>query len=149
MMNMNMYPMPYMNYMQNMAMQYPYMNQMMELPEQKLEAMYPKEYYIIYPHVQRMCDNMEMQYGNVNVPNKEQLEEMADHITKQVEAEIKKEIEKEENENRQFGYGGRRLLGGLASILLIRELIRRRRPYGYGYGGGFGYPYGGFPGYYY
>ncbi len=143
--------MPYMNtYMQMMDMPN-YCYPMATMPEQQLESMYPKVYIIIFPVVQRHCDMMDMQYGMMYVPTCEQLDSMTESIVKIVSQDVEMTITKgEREEERQLGLGGRRLLRDLVTILLLRELIRRRRPYGYaGYyeypGGGYGSYPGGYP----
>ncbi len=174
------------NYMQMMSMPQQY-SPMATMPDEELENMYPQTYHIVQPMVENECNNMVSNYGDMYCPNKAHLESMIDNIYKNVEANVEanieananveanvkdnvkeiskekgaekekeKEIEKEKN--RQFGFGGRRVLRDLAGILLIRELLRRRRPffghpgfYGGGFGGGFGYPgyygrsYSGYP----
>lgn len=125
---------------------------MMTMPEQQLENMYPNIYNIINPVVENHCDNMDMKYGKMYTPTKEQLEATTDKILAEVENDVDATIAKEVGTaERQFGFGGRRLLRGLVGILLIRNLIgRRRRPFGFspGYYPGFqGYPYGGYYGF--
>lgn len=115
---------------------------MMEIPKEQMEAMYPKVYNIIYPHVKNQCDMYKAEFGQMNNPSFEQLNEMADNITDLVEKDVDTEVNKMGNEGeRQLGFGGRRLLRDLVSILLIRQLIGRRPPF-------YGYPgfYGGYPG---
>jgi len=119
---------------------------MMTMPQQQLEAMYPRIYYIIYPVVVGYCDMMDTTYGLSYVPTREQLEAVVDEIYSRVERDVDAEIMKgsRELDERQFGIGGRNLLRGLISILLIRELISRRRNPFFGfpyYGGGYGYYY--------
>jgi hypothetical protein len=130
----------------NMVGQY---NMMAAMPEQQLENMYPNIYHIVHPAVCSYCDNLDMAYGSNYIPNKEQVEAITDNILKQVEPNVEAAIKKEASaDERQFGFGGRRVLRGLVGILLIRELInRRRRPFGFypGFPGYYpGYPYGGF-----
>lgn len=131
------YPMPI------QPMYYP----MVTMPEEQLEKMYPKTYQIVNPVVQSYCDKMDV----MSNPTKEQLNEMCEKICKEVEADVEKAIAAEnKDEKRQLGFGGRAILRDLAGILLLRELIRRRRVFGYpGYGfPSYGYPgYGGFYGY--
>jgi len=120
---------------------------MMNMPEQQLEMMYPRIYYIIYPAVIRQCDMMDMTYGLMHIPAREQVEKMIDDITVKVEVDVDVAIKEEsrEPEERQLGFGGRRLLRGLIAILLIRELLRRRRRpfFGFPFGGGFSPGFGG------
>lgn len=115
--------------------------QMMTMQENQLEAMYPKTYHIINPVVQHYCDMMDMKYGVMNNPTKEQLDEACENICKDVEGEVDKAVGDEMKEGqRQLGFGGRRILRDLAGILLLRELLRRRRFFGF-----FGMPFfGGF-----
>ena len=123
---------------------------MMAMPENQLETMYPKTYQIINPVVMNYCDMMDMKYGVMNNPTKEQLDEVCEDICKDVETEVDKVVAAEMKEGqRQLGFGGRYILRDLAGILLLRELLRRRRPFGYpGYGyPGYGFPGYGFPGY--
>lgn len=131
------YPMPI------QPMYYP----MVTMPEEQLEKMYPKTYQIVNPVVQSYCDKMDV----MSNPTKEQLNEICEKICKEVEADVEKVIATEnKDEKRQLGFGGRFILRDLAGILLLRELIRRRRTFGYpGYGfPPYGYPgYGGFYGY--
>jgi len=117
---------------------------MMTMPQHQLEAMYPRIYYIIFPVVVGHCDMMDSSYGLSYIPTREQLEAMTDDIYARVERDVEAEIMQgsRELDDRQFGFGRRNLLRGLISILLIRELIRRRRRPFFGfpfYGGGFGY----------
>lgn len=125
----------YMPYMQMMGLPN-HCCPMMEMPQGQLESMYPKTYHTIYPHVKHHCDMFDNMHGMTN-PSNEQLEAMVDDIQRKVEFEIDVDVNVPcECGNRQFGYGGRRLLRDLISILLIRQLLQRRRPFPYG-----GYPY--------
>ncbi len=117
------------------------------MPAERLEDMYPEVYRIVYPKVLNMCCMMDVP-GNPEMyphPRREAVERMVDEIFEQCVCEMgdpEKWRDDEEND-RQFvtgigpGFGRRRLLRDLISILLIRELIRRR-PFPYG---GFGYQY--------
>lgn len=126
------YPMPI------QPMNYP----MITMPEDQLENMYPKTYKIVNPVVQSYCDKMD----TMSNPSKEQLDEVCEKICKDVEADVEKVIAEEgKDDKRQLGLGGRFILRDLVGILLIRELLRRRRFFGYP---GYGFPgYGGFYGY--
>ncbi len=130
----------------NMAGQY---NTMAAMPEQQLENMYPNIYHIVNPVVGSYCDNIDMTYGANFIPNKEQVEAITDNILKQVEPNVEAAIKKEGgDEERQFGFGGRRILRGLVGTLLISELLRRRRrPFGFFPGFFPGFPIGGFFGF--
>ncbi len=140
---------------------------MMEMPQEQLEAMYPRCYYIIHPEVCRHCDNFVSQFGNMYTPSRQQLDEMVDNIDNSVGEDVDADYRDEElgyddyygyedgysgsyeyyDEREPDGYGGgfgggfggrRRFRRDLISILLLRELLRRRRPY-YGYPGGHGW----------
>lgn len=127
---------PYAPYMQTMNMPTQYAP-MVTMPQQELEAMYPKIYFIIYPCVCRQCDMA----GTMAAPTKEQLETMTENIVNEVEPNVAAQLAEDEKEGRQLFFGtGRRFLRDLAGILLIRELIRRRPFYGYSYPGIYGYP---------
>ena len=115
---------------------------MVTMDDEELEKMYPKTYNIVNPVVQSYCDKMDV----MSNPTKEQLDEICEKICKDVEGEVDKIVAAENKENkRQLGFGGRFILRDLTRILLLRELIRRRRFFGYP---GYGFPgYGGFYGY--
>jgi len=105
--------------------------------EKKLEEMYPKTYRIINPHCEKMCDNLMAKYGEDYIPTTAEMEKMIDEIYDKVESEVEKAA-KQANERQIFG-GGRRLLRDFIAVLLIGNLIRRRRrPFFPGY---FGYPF--------
>lgn len=96
-----------------------------------LERMYPETYRVIYPMVCFACDN-------IRTPvTEETVDMMTDDIYDRVEADgrIKIDIsvevrnDEETQENRQRRPLRRnRFLRDLIRILLLRELIRRRRP---------------------
>ena len=113
-------------------------NPMLTMTEQQLENMYPNVYHIVNPVVEKHCDELEMKYGKMYCPTKEQVEAITDNIVKEVEADVTAAIEKEGGQAEiQLGFGGRRLLRNLVGILLIRNLLGRRR-----------HPFGFFPGFY-
>ncbi|NLC67770.1 MAG: hypothetical protein GX754_03065 [Clostridiaceae bacterium] len=145
-------PMPYMG-MMNMP-EY-CCHSVMPMPQQQLESMYPRVYTIVFPVVEQHCDMMDMKYGPMHIPTREQLESWTDDVCKKVEADVDKAIaEGGREEERQLGLGGRRLLRNLITILILRELIRRRSQFGgsFNYPGGmygnFGRYPGGYPGVY-
>lgn len=116
---------------------------MVSMPEQQLESMYPRIYHAVFPEVVRCCDRCDMTYGPMHIPTREQLNIMIDDVYTKVEGDVNIIITQEsmEPESRQFGFGRRPLLRGLIGILLIRELLRRRRRPFFGFpffGGGFG-----------
>ena len=96
-----------------------------------LERMYPETYRVVYPMVCSTCDN-------IRTPvTEEMVDMMTDDIYDRVEADgrIKIDIsvevrnDDETSENRQRRPRRRnRFLRDLIRILLLRELIRRRRP---------------------
>jgi len=145
------------NYMQMAGMpntyQMAYMANIANMTEQQLENMYPNSYKVVMPVIENKCNQLDMNSGPYSVPSKEDIDKMADDITKEVEADVEKAIIKDStNAERQFGFGGRHLLRDFVSVLLLRELIRRRRRPFYGFPGYVGYGgfggYGGFPYYY-
>ena len=80
---------------------------MMTMPEQQLENMYPNIYNIINPVVEKHCDNMDMKYGTMYCPKKEELEATTDNILAEVEHDVATAIEKEAGMGeRQLGFGG-------------------------------------------
>lgn len=139
------YDYDYMPYMKKMGVPMQYYP-MVTMPTQDLESMYPKMYYIIYPSVKKHCDMMEMQYGPMYTPSREELEGMVERIYKDVEKDLEKDMKDDwGEEGRQFGFGGRRFFGDIITILLLRDLFRRRRRRPHY--GGYGDYYGGFPGF--
>ncbi len=128
---------PYMQMMNMPTQYYP----MATMPVQDLETMYPQMYYHAYPAVMGYCDMMGIRPGTTFSPTREQLDSMVDGIYRSVESQLP--MEEGEMESRQpfggfggfGGFGRRRFLRDLIAILLIRELLRRRRPHygGYGY----------------
>ncbi len=153
---------PYMH-MMNLPQKY---EPMMEMPQEQLESMFPRCYYIIYPEVCRHCDRMISKKGTMYTPNREELENIIDDIDNRVGHEVEAEYEDNEyaenpetmgtfenfqkdRDDRQFGFGGgffggrRRFRRDLVSIILLRELLRRRRRppfrYDYGYPEGYGW----------
>lgn len=144
----------YMDYMRkmNMPMQY---SPMMEMPQEQLESMYPRCYYIINPEVERQCDMMCAKYGMMHTPSRQQLDSMVEEIDNKVGSDVDAEYQDyDDNDDRQLGgfgggfYGGggrRRFRRDLIAILLLRALRRRRHPYYGGYPWNYGGGYGGYP----
>ncbi|MDR9756114.1 MAG: hypothetical protein ACN4A7_09395 [Thermacetogeniaceae bacterium] len=93
-----------------------------------LDSMYPDVYYRVYPYVKQMCE----MYDNSSnpdlypYPTREAIEKMTDSIYNRVMAEMKNLSSDEEITVKQFGRG---LFRSLIAILLIRELLRRRRSF--------------------
>lgn len=93
-----------------------------------LDSMYPEVYYRVYPYVKQMCE----MYDNSSnpdlypYPTREAVEKMTDSIYHRVMGEMKNLSADEEITVKQFERG---LFRSLIAILLIRELLRRRRSY--------------------
>lgn len=128
--------MQYMQYM-NIPNQ---MQPMVNMPEENLERMYPEIYYKIQPEVERQCDMLDMTYGYMYAPSRQDVDRMVDDIYSRVEqydmeTSARQVSADADSVETQF-FGGRGALRDLVGILLIRELLdRRRRPF---------FPYGGF-----
>ncbi|RKD31239.1 hypothetical protein [Thermohalobacter berrensis] len=118
---------------------------------------YPQLYYDVYPRV-RSCVDRHNYPGNPDMypyPNREQLDTMVNEVYDEMIEEYP-EIDNDPGERRRPRsqqrpfFGRRRIFRDLIGVLLIQELLRRRRyPYGY-YRGYPGYPYGylyDYPGY--
>jgi hypothetical protein len=103
------------------------------MPEYQLETMYPKIYYIIYPHVIYHCDLFDKNCCcNMMMPTSEDLRRMSEDISMRVESEVEDSIKQgmRESEERQLGFQGRGVLRDLVRILLLREFFQRRhRPH--------------------
>lgn len=99
-------------------------------PQEPLEAMYPDIYYQVYPKVKMYCEmyDVPMNSGLYPYPNRTAVEQMTDYIYQNVGTAVETKVEQ------QFGGGfGGRIVRSLITILLIRELLRRRGPYYYYY----------------
>ena len=122
-------------------------------PADQLESMFPETYNIIKPEVEKACDNMMEKKGG-KCPTKEEVEAMTNDIAKKIEPAVEAAVKKSpSSEERQFSFGGRRILRDFVGALIITDLIRRRPflyPGFYGYPGFFGYPgfYGTYPFFY-
>jgi len=124
------------------------------------DVQYPELYYRLYPKVAECVEN---HMGNMpmdSMPTDAEREQMIDEVYRRMITECP-EITEDPDERRDVYthnisvqqrpfYGRRRLLRDITGILILRELLRRRRP-GYGYPGygtpGYGYPGYGTPGY--
>lgn len=153
----------YMDYMRKMNMPQQY-SPMMEMPQEQLESMYPRCYYMIYPEVHRHCDMLCAQYGIMYTPSRRQMDEIVDNIDNNVGASVDAEYQdsddKEDRQFEEFGggpfggghFGGRRRFRrDLISILFLRELLRRRHDHHHhggfhgGFNGRYDGEYGGYP----
>jgi len=126
---------PRMPYMQKNPDAYDDYSHMLMMPEEELERMYPRIYYIINPVIIRQCDVMEEVYGPDYVPAREELERMIDHIMYDVESRLQEDMTDElarmqgnpSGSNPRGNPDGRPFLRDLTGTLLIRELLGRRR----------------------
>ncbi|MTI67272.1 MAG: hypothetical protein FH753_11840 [Firmicutes bacterium] len=117
---------------------------------------YPELYYGVYPKVQDCINKYYPPYVPIyQMPDNEQMDTMVEEIYKECIEEYP-EINQDSKERRIMArgispqqrpfYGRRRIFRDLLSIIIIGELLRRRRyPY-YDYRYRRGYDYG--PGYY-
>ncbi len=130
------------NYEDYMPNQYP---EMMEYEPMQ----YPEVYYMVNPMVEQRLDMMDQSYNAAMYPypSPEMVDKMSEDIYKECMEKYPEKMKEYENQmpNNETNQRYRRrrgLFGNLIPILLIRNLLRRRR---YGYGRGYGYGYG--PGY--
>ncbi|MGF7059371.1 hypothetical protein [Brassicibacter mesophilus] len=119
---------------------------------------YPELYYRLYPKVEDCVDRYMGDYRVDPNMTDEEMQEMIDEIYERMIEECP-EIDQDSEERRSLYlheadtqqrpfYGRRRLLRDIIGIILLRELLRRRRRPYYGYPG-YGYPGHGYgPGYY-
>lgn len=130
--------------------------QMDDMDERRLEALYPRTYFIVIPAIRKRCDAMEMKREIMYIPDREELQDMIDEIYEEVEDDIERELDEYDDDDmtRQRGRRRRRrrrLTKDLIGIALIGELLRRRRrhprPPFYGYPR-CGYYEWSYPGYY-
>lgn len=118
---------------------------MMNMTQPELESLYPNTYNIIQPEVENMCNKLDAAKGKMYCPNPNELNSMVEEIYKKVESDVEAAVKESPNPGeRQFYGGGRRILRDLIGILLVGNLIRRRRRPFFGYPGFYGYPYGGY-----
>jgi len=139
----------WMSYIQSMNVPEP-MFPMVDMTELQLEEMYPRIYFIIYPIIIHHCDLLDAQHGDMHVPSKDTFNEMVESVHSRVSDDL--------DANNQQGIEIKQWnrdtpeVRDLISIILLRELLqRRRRPRRYphddhrrgpGYGGpGYGSGY--------
>lgn len=109
------------------------------MPEEELENMYPEIYFIVYPVVCHHCDTMDMRYGNMYMPSRNELKCIIKNIESSIELNDSNNTNStKEVEGKQWNKNGRNLQD-LIWILFLKELMDRRRPRSYPYGPGFGY----------
>lgn len=113
-------------------------------PTEELENMYPEIYHRVYPKIVSACEMMDTPtaYGMYPYPSRDAVERLTDNIYDETVKEIGN-IEGNMENTRQpvffggghggfggyGGYGRRPFLRDLIGVLLLRELIGRRRPY--------------------
>jgi hypothetical protein len=109
---------------------------MMQMPQEQLESMFPRCYHIIMPEVENMCHRMFCMHGPMFNPNRQMLESMVDEIDRKVCDDVDMDYQDFDkcDDDRQFGFGGfgggrRRFRRDLITILLLRSILRRRRPF--------------------
>ena len=111
-------------------------------PAEHLGNMFPETYNIIKPEVEKAC-NVLMEKKGGKYPTKEEVESMTNEISKKVEPAVEAAVKKSpSSEERQFSFGGRRILRDFVGALIITDLIRRTPFY---YPGFYGYPYTFYP----
>jgi len=104
--------------------------------DEDLKIMYPKVYIKIYPMVKHHFDMMVAKYGRMYCPSKDEM----DHMCKDISDKYKKHHKDDDDdddcddggmreEGSRFSGGG--LIGDLARILIIGNLIGGRNYYGY------------------
>jgi hypothetical protein len=114
--------------MNNMNMQ-PMMETEPDMGEEQLKLMYPRIYTKLMPMIKHHCDEHEHMHGTMHCPGHEQIEDMCDKIYKKVENDLDEECgEEDDNDDyRQRRYGRRGAVRDIIGILLLNELIGRRR----------------------
>lgn len=101
-----------------------------EEDEQDLAMLYPELYHRVMPWVMYYGDQIEMRYGAMHTPTRDEVEKITDDIYDRLEMDMNideyDENEAEEAESRQRPRR-RRSLRDLIRILHLRDLHRRRR----------------------
>jgi len=95
----------------------------MPYPQETLDAMYPDIYYRCYPMVKQACemyDNPDNP-GFYPYPTRAAVDQMTDYVLQRVSMDGYYPMERQQD--------ARGLLRGLILILIIRELLRRRRSF--------------------
>lgn len=130
---------PYLPQYYQMMYFYPTMRMpMVEDKDADLKMLYPKIHILLYPMVKQHCDKMVSMYGIMYCPSKKEM----DHISKEICEMHEKHHRDDENDDnlnddddmRQRLRINRRIgTQDLIKVLLINELLGRRRYGGYGY----------------
>lgn len=110
---------------------------MTDFDDDRLRMMYPRIYNDLYPMINNYCDMMERRYGTMYTPTREEMDSMVEDMTRNLGGrpeEITQEGEAAAETLAPIGYDGdyrhydgHHGMSDLARILLIRELMRRRR----------------------
>lgn len=137
--------------------------QMMDMDDKRLEMMYPKVYFKAMPMIKHHCDMMEAKHGMMYCPTKEEMDKVKDDIYEKLDKEMDDDDEHEHHhehhhdedceckrdndavqndadvygDRRRPRYGRGNAIKDLLGILLINELLGRRRGYNnpyYGWG---------------
>lgn len=110
---------------------YPHMPYMCMYDDDDLERMYPEMYYKIYPMIKMHCDRIERKCGWMESPTDKDLDEACEDMYENIKDYLEEmdEYDKDDDNyySRQYSYGRRRPMNDFFRILLIRELLGRRR----------------------
>jgi len=103
-----------------------------------LKKMYPKIYVMIFPMVKKHCDMIESRYGAMYCPGTDEMDRICTEICDKCEGDyMDEDCDRSDDEDmRQRRRRGRRgTIRDLTRILLIKDLIgrRRRRRFNHGY----------------
>lgn len=129
-----------------MYQQYSYMNRP-DSYEKTAESLYPQAYHDIYPHVKRVCQRVDRLDSTTMyaLPNKEIIEKMIEEIYDAYRTETLSNQNTASYEMREEYHAAQlNPWGSLIGVILIGELLRRRRglhPYPYPYPTPRPYPY--------
>lgn len=119
---------------ENLGQCMPMMN--MPMDDDDLKNMYPKIYIRIYPMVKQHCDMMVARYGTMYCPCKDEMDYICNKVCDNYEKYYSDDEDHEHHEHhedrndddmrqgRRFSRGG---IGDLTRILLIGDLLGRRR----------------------
>jgi hypothetical protein len=106
------------------------------MEEEEMKMMYPRIYHMIMPMIHHHCDRMEEMHGKMHCPKHEEFEDMCEKITKSLEEELddqcgedddKHDHDDDHEHHRIRRYGRRNAVRDIVGILLLNELIGRRR----------------------
>lgn len=107
--------------------------------QDEMDGMYPQIYMLIYPHIKHHCHMMELKHGHMHHYTREEIEEICEEILKLCEKDINDYYDKDEDiehehshdhNQRSYRNRRRRIASDLVTILVLREMLgRRRRPH--------------------